>query len=151
MRTKLLVGVAATLGFAWAFPATAQFPGLNAGTVTATVGGAPFSTNVSVATLDEDGTLILTHLGNAVQIQVEGAEMGTFEIEIDADGGLVGLLIGLQSEGRYISPVSGSLTIEQMDESSASGTFAFEGRNLADDSPVSVTDGRFDVRLTGGG
>jgi hypothetical protein len=130
---------------------SAQIPGLSAGTVTATVGSTPFSANVSIAVVDEEGTLVLTHLGNDVQIQVEDARVGTFEFRLDEDGGLIGVLASLRSQGRMITPVSGTLTIETLTAESASGSFAFEGKDLETEATVSVTNGRFEVRLVGGG
>lgn len=128
--------------------ASAQIPGLNAGTVTATVDDAPFSAPVSIAVVDEEGRLALTHLGNLVQIQVPAAEVGTFPIKLDEDGGLVGVIIGLQAGGRHITPVSGFLTIETLNAETASGRFDFEGKDIETNAPVKVTGGRFQVQLT---
>jgi hypothetical protein len=94
---------------------------------------------------------VLTNFGNAVQIQIPDARVGTFEIRLDEDGGLVGVILGLQVRNRMIAPTSGAITIESLDGESASGSFAFEGKDLETDAPVSVTDGRFQVRLVGGG
>jgi hypothetical protein len=129
----------------------AQFPGLSAGTVTATVGGGAVSTNVSIAVVDEDGTLVLTALSNDVQIQIPGARVGSFDFVVDANGGLVGPILSLRANGRMITPVSGSIAIESLSGENATGSFAFEGIDLETEAAVSVTDGRFDVRLTGGG
>jgi len=139
------------MALTWAPGLAAQFPGLNAGTVTATVGNAPVSINVSIATLDEDGTLVLTNLSNDVQLQIEDARVGTFEIRLDGDGGLVGVIFGIRAGNRMITPVSGSVTIETLTSEAASGSFAFEGMDLETEAAVPVTGGRFQVRLIGGG
>jgi hypothetical protein len=129
--------------------ADAQFPGLNAGTVTATIDGAAFSAPVSIAVVDGDGMLALTHLGNQVQIQVPGAKPGTFPIKLDQDGGLVDVIISLRTrDRRVITPVSGSLTIETLTADAASGRFEFAGKDVETEAPVKVTAGRFQVKLT---
>lgn len=130
---------------AGAVPA-ADFGGLNFGTVTATVDGAPFSATVSVASM-ADGDLVLSNLRNEVQLQVPKARVGNFPLKLDADGGLVDNIIGLKMGRRMIGPVSGSITIEALDSASASGRFEFEGKDLATDRPVRVTGGRFQVKL----
>ncbi len=66
MAKHLVLSVAVVAALAWPAVAFAQIPGLNAGTVVATVGGSPVSLNVSVAVLNEEGALVLTHLGNDV-------------------------------------------------------------------------------------
>lgn len=150
MTRRFAAAVVLTMGIAWLATAAAQLPGLNVGKVTATVGGVAFTATVSIATVDDEGTLILTNLSNAVQIQVPNARVGTFEFELDEDGGMVGVILGLRVGDRYVVPTSGSITIATLDGGAASGTFAFAGKDLADDSPVSVTDGRFEVKLVGG-
>jgi hypothetical protein len=151
MPKRVVHCIALAVGLALSSSVSAQIPGLQAGTVTANVGGTPLTANVSLATDDEDGTLVLTNFGNAVQIQIPDARVGTFEIRLDEDGGLVGVILGLQVRNRMIAPTSGAITIESLDGESASGSFAFEGKDLETDAPVSVTDGRFQVRLVGGG
>ncbi len=144
-----LVACAGFVAVAWmvlgSAPA-AQFRGLNVGTVTATVDGAPFSATVSVASM-ADGTLVLTNLSNEVQLQVPNAKVGTFPLTLDADGGLVDNILGLKVGNRLITPVSGSITIEMLDAASASGRFEFEGKDLATERPVTVTAGGFQVKL----
>lgn len=149
MTARFTLAVILTLSVA-GLAAAAQIPGLNAGTVTASVDGVAFSATVSVATVDEEGTLILTNLGNAVQIQIPEARVGTFELAVDEDGGAIGVILGLKVGDSYVTPISGSITIETLDGSRAAGTFAFDGKDLADESTVSVIDGRFSVKLTGG-
>lgn len=101
--------------------AGAQIPGLNAGIVTWTIDGAAFSAPVRIAIVIGEVRLDLTHLGNQVQIQIPDAKPGTFPIKLDADGGLVGVLISLRAGRRYSTPVSGSLTIETLTADAASG------------------------------
>jgi hypothetical protein len=147
MRSRVVTAVAVgSLMLAGA--ASAQLPGLKAGTVTATVDGAAFSAPVSIAVVDEEATLVLTHLGNLVQIQVPGAKVGSFPIRLDDDGGLVDVIIGLRAGRRRVTPVSGSLTIETLTAEAASGRFEFEGKDIETDAPVKVTAGRFEVTLT---
>lgn len=130
--------------------AGAQFPGLNAGTVTAQIDGTPFSANVSIAVMDE-GKLILSSLSNRVQIQVSDAKVGTFEIELDEDGELTDVILGLQTaDDRYVVPVTGSLTIESLGGGAATGRFEFDGRDPDTEASIKVTDGRFEVTLLGG-
>ncbi len=38
--------------------------------------------------------MVLTNLGNLVQIQVPGAKVGPFPVRLDSDGGLVDVIIG---------------------------------------------------------
>jgi len=128
--------------------AAAQIQGLNVGTVTAMVDGAAFSAPVSIAVLDEEGTLVLTNLGNLVQIQVPKARVGTFPITVDADGGLVDVIVGLRAGRRQITPVSGSITVETLTPEGATGRFEFRGKDLGTDAPVQVTGGRFQVKMT---
>jgi hypothetical protein len=107
--------------------------------------------SVSIAVLDEEGTLVLTALTNDVQIQIPNAAVGTYEFAVDADGGLVGPILNLRAGGRMIVPVSGSISVESLTGEGATGSFAFEGRDLETEAAVTVTSGRFDVRFTGGG
>lgn len=147
MSMRSLTAALAVVGLGVAPVVAGQLPGLNAGTVTATVDGAPFSATVSVALVDEEGKLVLTNLSNLVQIQVEGAKVGTFPIRLDADGGLVGIIVGLRVGRRHVTPVSGAVTIETLTVESASGRFEFAGKDLATEAPVKVTGGRFQVKL----
>jgi len=149
MSVRTQAGAVAVAVLALVPLADAQIPGLNAGTVTAKIDGAAFSANVSLAMVDDEGKLVLTSLSNQVQIQVPGAKVGKFEIELDDDGGLVGIIVGLKSRDRYIAPVSGSVTIESLSAAAASGRFEFDGKDLATEAPVKVTDGRFQVKLVG--
>jgi len=142
-RTLLIVALHIAVAIA------SQAQGLNAGTVTAKVGGAPFSAVVSIAALDDKGKLALSNLSNQVQIQVPKARTGKFEIKLDADGGLIDVIVVLKVGRRIISPVSGSLTIDALSASSASGRFEFDGKDVGSESPVKVTEGRFEVRFTG--
>ncbi|MCC7031591.1 MAG: hypothetical protein IT179_02030 [Acidobacteria bacterium] len=124
-----------------------QGPALTDGTVTARIDGAPFSAVVSVASM-ADGDLVLSNLSNQVQLQVPRAKVGTFGLTLDADGGLVDLVLTLRTKPkRFVTPVSGSVTIEVLDAKQASERFAFTGKDLATDQPVTVTDGRFQVAL----
>ncbi len=149
MAKHLVLSVAVVAAFACPAVAFAQIPGLNAGTVVATVGGTPVSLNVSIAVLNEEGTLVLTHIGNDVQIQIPEARVGSFEFRLDADGGLVGPILSLRARNRMVTPTSGTITIAALTADSASGSFAFEGRDLETDAAVAVADGRFRVGLIG--
>jgi hypothetical protein len=79
---------------------------------------------------------------------VPRAKVGPFPIRLDADGGLVDVIIGLRAGGRHITPVSGSLTIDTLTAEVASGRFEFQGKDIATDAPVKVRAGRFQVKLT---
>ncbi len=142
MRLQVLAGTVAVAGLAWFPVAAVQLPGLNAGMVTAKINGEPFSANVSVAMLVE-GKLVLSSLSNEVQIQVPDAKPGTFELNVAEDGNLIDIIVGLKVGEQYIAPVTGSLTIEALSVTAASGRFEFEGKDLRTDAPVKVTDGRF--------
>ncbi len=120
-----------------------QFPGLSSGKVTALIDGEPFSSTVTIAMMDE-GKLILSSLSNSVQIQISNAKVGTFEFELDEDGGLK------TDDDRYVTPVTGSLTIESLSGSAASGRFEFDGKDLDTEAAVKVTNGRFEATLLGG-
>jgi hypothetical protein len=146
LRTR--VGVVAVVGLLAAGAAAAgQFPALNVGTVTARIDGAPFSAVVSIASM-ANGNLVLSNLSNQVQLQVPNAKLGTFELKLDADGGLVDLELVLRTgPKRFVTPVAGSVTIEALDAEKASGRFEFNGKDVATEQPVKVTDGRFQVML----
>lgn len=60
---------------------------------------------------------------------------------------MVGVILGLKDRKRYITPVSGSVSIEVLDRTKASGRFEFTGKDLATEAPVEVTGGRFEVKL----
>lgn len=144
MRLRIL---AVVLLLAVGVSSAGQGPALNVGTVTARIDGAPFSAVVSIASM-ADGDLVLSNLSNQVQLQVPRAKLGTFELKLDADGGLVDLVLTLRTgPRRFVTPVSGSVIIEVLDAKQASGRFAFTGKDLATDQPVKVTDGRFQVAL----
>jgi hypothetical protein len=101
LRGGIVVGVVAL--FAIVPTAAAQFPGLKAGTVTASIDGSPFTATVSVAAVNEEGTLILSNLSNAVQIHIPGAKVSTFALEVDGGGDPIGVILGLKSGERYIT------------------------------------------------
>lgn len=75
MKLATCGGLVALLLTVWGSAPDAQFRGLDVGTVTATVDGAPFSATVSVASI-ADGELVLTNLRNEVQLQVPKAKVG---------------------------------------------------------------------------
>jgi len=130
-------------------PVSAEQRGaLQAGTVNATIDGKPFTANVSIATL-ADGKLVLTNLSNLVQIQIPNAKVGKFEIKLDADGGLVDVILGFKVGRTFITPVSGWVTIETLSATAATGRFECTAKDIATDKQVLVTAGRFDVKMTG--
>ncbi len=149
-----LASIAVMAGLGPLAPAVAdvatQFPGLSSGKVTALIDGEPFSSSVTIAMMDE-GKLILSSLSNSVQIQISNAKVGTFEFELDDDGGLIDVIVGLKTDDdRYVMPVTGSLTIESLSGSAASGRFEFDGKDLDTEAAVKVTNGRFEATLLGG-
>jgi hypothetical protein len=83
MIIRVLALTTAICGVAPVSAAPSQ-PGLNVGTLTATVDGEPFAATVGVATMDGD-KLILSSLANAVQIQVPDARPGDFPLTSDTD------------------------------------------------------------------
>ena len=148
MGPRMRVGVAVVVGLlAVSAAAAGQVPALNFGTVTARIDGAPFSAVVSIASM-ANGDLVLSNISNQVQLQVPNAKVGTFELKLDADGGLVDLVLALRTgPKRFVTPVSGSVTIEVLDAEKASGRFEFNGKDVATEQPVKVTEGRFQVTL----
>jgi hypothetical protein len=128
--------------------AAGQRGALQAGTVTATIDGKPFTANVSIATL-ADGKLVLTNLSNLVQMQIPNARVGKFEIKLDADGGQVDVILGFKVGRTFISPVSGWITIESLSATAATGRFECTAKDLATGKSVTVTEGRFAVKMTG--
>ncbi len=132
----------------------AQFPNplaaLNAGTVSALFDGKSFSTNPSIAMMDDD-KLVITSLSNVVQIQVENAAVGDFQIQPGPDGGAGDTLVTFQpQDGVYVVAIAGTFSIQTLTSNGASGSFELTGRNEDTEETIQITGGSFDVKFIGG-
>lgn len=122
----------------------------NDGSLSATVGGSSFDATVVTATYESGvlgigGNLGASQAGGQEQINltVPNASAGTHQFAI---GGAVGVYSKAESvtNVQAYAAMSGSITIDSIDENGARGSFEFTGRSNSGTS-IEVTDGSFDV------
>ena len=115
------------------------------GTLTATVGGSSFTATTIVAlytngVLSIAGNLGATSPQRQINLNVPGAALGTRALFGTATYGEGSSLTDLKA----YAAISGSVTIDELSDSGAKGTFSFTGR-ANDNTEISVTNGEFDV------
>lgn len=120
------------------------------GTLSATVGGASFNATTVVTTYQSGVLAIGANLGatqagqqEQINITVNGAAAGTFSFGIGGAIGVYSKAESLTNINAYTA-LSGSLTISEMDDDGAKGTFSFQGRDN-DANTIQVSNGQFDV------
>ena len=120
------------------------------GTLSATVDGASFNATTIITTYQSGVLSIGANLGatqagqqEQINLTVNGAAAGTFAFGI---GGAVGVYSKAESitNIKAYTALSGSLTISEMDDNGAKGTFSFQGRDN-DANTIQVSNGQFDV------
>lgn len=123
------------------------------GSVTATVDGNSFSAAIVVATF-QSGVLGIgatkTVTGGTVQEQINiaipNAAEGTYPVSLTNPVSIVYSTGSLAGATGYAGS-SGSITIDELTDQGASGTFEFTGVNNAQET-VTVTNGQFSVSFT---
>jgi len=122
--------------------------GLGSGSMSASVGGDSFEATVVMGTYTNGVFSVAGNLGASsstqkqINIAVPNASVGSHSVGLG--------ITAVYSEGSSVANlvayagVSGTITIDELSESSASGSFSFTGR-ANDQSTKSVTNGTFEV------
>jgi|GEM_PF-2053443 len=124
----------------------------NQGTMTATVDGTAFESCLTVGTLDNGVLAVVGQsypdgiIPHQLQVSTNDATTGSFDLGGTASG------LGRYTQGTDVTYVTatdqvyGTLVIDSMSDSGASGTFNFSARSGNDvDDFVEVTDGAFSI------
>lgn len=110
------------------------------------VGGVPLLTLNATSATSASGSGTIAIAANGV------GDEGTFPISVNEGSIMTFVLTEISGTSAVVTPyvgTSGSITVSELTETGARGTFSFEGVNQDDETnTVSITNGRFAVLFT---